>query len=108
MRTALLKMGLLAVLFSSATTSNTKSLKLNMTKKSGRVPMKNYGVPKPNVFYQTSAEIQRYLAGFARATTSIEVNVDNMDSYYATDIYLGSAKQAFNVLVDTGSNILVI
>jgi hypothetical protein len=84
-------MGLLAVLFSSATTSNTKSLKLNMTKKSGKVPFKDYGVPKPNFLYQTAAEIQRYLAGFSRATTSIEVNVDNLGTYYATDIYLGSA-----------------
>ena len=98
-------MGLLAVLFSSVTS---KWLKLNMTKKSGKVPLKNYGLPKPNIFYQTAAEIQRYLAGFSRATTSIEVDVGNEGSYYSTEIYLGSAKQAFDILVDTGSNILVI
>ena len=44
-----------------------------------------------------------------QSAPSINVNVDNLlDIQYKTEIYLGSNYQAFDVQIDTGSNILVI
>lgn len=38
----------------------------------------------------------------------MEVNVDNQVAFYSTNVYLGSARKAFNVNIDTGSDVLVI
>jgi hypothetical protein len=102
-----------ALLFSSYVLANegNKSIKLPLTKRKGNknsLPPRKIDYPKANQLYQAAEEFSEFLSGFGRESSMIEVDVDNQVSLYSTNVYLGSARKAFNVDIDTGSDILVI
>lgn len=100
---------LFALLASTNAKQDNKSMKFELKKQVGKfdLPPRHQG-PEANILYKAASEIQNFLAGFTRSTTNVISNVDNLQVMYATTMYLGSAKKAFNVQIDTGSNILVI
>lgn len=97
----------LALLFG---TLNAESIKLGLTRKRGpkRPQRKYHGMPESSELTKAVDSFQSFLALMTRQSTSIDVDVDNFDVYYATTMYLGSQKTPFDVQLDTGSNILVV
>lgn len=62
-----------------------------------------------SAFYRYPAALQSFLKKLVRGTADTSINVSNLfDFQYSADLYLGSANQAFNVIIDTGSNKLII
>lgn len=96
-------------------TLSAESIKLDMARKRGpkRAPRKYHGMPESSEITKAVDSFQGFVASMTRGkhdaqNTSVDVEVDNFDVYYAATFYLGSQKTPFNVLLDTGSNILVI
>jgi len=80
-------------------TLSAESIKLDMTRKRGpkRAPRKYHEMPESSEITKAVDSFQGFVASMTRQTTSVDVDVDNLDVYYAATFYLGSKKTPFNV-----------
>ena len=87
------------------------SFNINRTK-TNEIPWRapgHFGTQEPSLFAKTLFEVESFLAGLTRSTASFDTNVFNVYNFqYYTNIYLGSQNKAFQVIIDTGSNKLII
>ena len=101
----------LAAFLAAVSCTTNQTLKFNVSRKlsnKAQRPPRIVHTNETELVFTLANEFQAFLSGLTRAS-SIEVNVDNFyEVYYAADIYLGSKKVAFDVTLDTGSNMLVI
>jgi hypothetical protein len=62
-----------------------------------------------SAFYRYPVALQGFLHKLVRGASDVSINVNNnFDFQYSASLYLGSARQAFDVIFDTGSNKLII